>query len=231
MRNLKTLILLTVLVISLSSFSVGSGIEVISRDGNIYYSPDATRMIELTSTGMDIEPVLHPNGKWVYFVRAFKDIEKTYGDGILKHELWRMDIDGSNEKLLYEQTDSAIDTPEGYGYASIDNIRISPKGDRIYFEIAKWVTSNALMVMGADGEGIKELGPGNDTRIILSTRDTEKDYAGYIVTMQHRYFFFIGSYDWYWLYTPDWKEVGPLGADFEYFTEAWEIRYANDIGE
>ena len=145
----------------------------------------------------------------------------------MKEELWRIDIDGQNEKMLYRNTTAAIDHPSGYAYASLDNPQISPNGDKIYFETAMWVTSNALHVMDPDGSNVKMLGPGNETKIIASTMDSETDYSGYIVTNQHRYHLFGGSYDWYWLYTPSWKEVGPLGPNIEYFTGTWDIKYTD----
>ena len=53
--------------------------------------------------------------------------------------------------MLYRNSTDAIDHPSGYAYASIDNIQFSPKGDKVYFEIARWVTSAALNVMNPDG--------------------------------------------------------------------------------
>ena len=85
--------------------------------------------------------------------------------------------------------------------------------------------------MGPDEEEINVLGPGNNTRIVLSARtfdDREDSYEGYIVTCQHRYWFYGGSYDWYYLFTPDLKrEVAPLGDDVGYFNEAGDIKYTD----
>lgn len=92
------------------------------------------------------------------------------------------------------------------------------------------MTSAGLHVMDADGANEKLLGGGNDTKIILSAVDYDKkynDYRGCIVTNQHRYGWFGGAYDWYWLFTPDFKELGTLGDDFDYFTEMGEIKYTD----
>lgn len=237
---------LYVLIIFLcfSSFAFSknaSGDQVFEKNGNIVYVDSKGVAVGLTDSGRDFEPVLHPNGKWVYFVRSFEGELKgeVYypkngngpEDGILKMELWRIDIDGNNAKMLYQNKTAAIDHPSGYAYASLDNIQISPNGDRIYFETAHWVTSNALNVMDPDGSNVKMLGAGNETKIIASTMDSEKDYSGYIVTNQHRYYVFGPSYDWWWLYDPDWNEVGSLGPDFEIFTGNWDIKYTDGSEE
>ena len=212
--------------------------RVFTEDGNLYYSEDDKGRLQLTDSGRDQEPALHPDGKWVYFVRSFEGhfvdeqfypIEgKEPKDGMLKEELWRINVDGSNSKMLYQNTTAAIDHSSGYAYASLGNIQMSPKGDRIYFETAQWVTSAALHVMDPDGSNEKMLGGGNETKIILSTRIDSDKYEGYIVTNQHRHYLFGGSYNWYWLYDPDWNEIGPLGPDMDYFTGTWGIKYTDE---
>ena len=82
--------------------------------------------------------------------------------------------------------------------------------------------------MNTDGSGEKLLGGGNETKIVVSARENDPKYGtcrGYIVTSQHNYWWFGGSYDWWYLFTPDFKEVGPLGDDFDYFTEMGDIIY------
>ena len=212
--------------------------KITEKNGNIFYEDYAGTSIQLTDKGRDFEPILHPNGEWIYFVRSFEgELKNEAKDGkvpedvILKMELWRINVDGTDEKMLYQNSKAAIDHPSRYAYASLDNIQISPNGDKIYFETAQWVTSDALNVMDPDGSNVKMLGPGNDTKIVLSARtfdDGEKSYEGYIVTAQHRYWFYGGSYDWYYLFTPDLKkEIAPLGYDPAYFTDMGDIKYTD----
>jgi hypothetical protein len=229
------LFLLSILLLAIVQ-SVNAA-DVYEDSGNIYIKDQQELITKLTTNGTDIEPVLHPNNKWIYFIRALKgnlvdgvfypSESENLKDSIMKHELWRMDIDGQNAIMLYEQTDYAIYHPSGYGYASIDNIQMSPKGDKVYFEIAEWVTSNALMVMEPDGNNIRKLGPGNETKIIKYAYGDNPEYSGYIVTNQHRYFVFGGSYDWWWLYDTDWNEIGPAGDDIDSFTSEVGISYTD----
>lgn len=150
--------------------------------------------------------------------------------GILKDELWRVRTDGSQPEMLFQSQSSPIDDLDpDYRFARVGNIQFSPDGDKVYFEASEWVTSGALHVINPDGSGHNLLGGRNDTKIILSAHgyNEHKDLKGYIVTNQHRYGYFGGAYDWYWLYTPDWKEVDTLGDSLEYFTAIGEIKYTD----
>jgi len=232
----------TVIILVLFSFCVvAEAATVKEQDGNIVYMKEA-KTKQLTQSGRDREPVLHPKGEWVYFVRQAPGKwkgEKYYppkgfkaGDGILKEEIWRVKTDGTSETKLFQSAHAAIDGPDpDYSVATVSNIQFSPSGDKVYFEASEWVTSAALHVMDPDGAKEQMLGPGNDTRIVLSARtfdDREKSYEGYIVSAQHRYWFYGGSYDWYYLFTPDFKkEIAPLGDDPVYFTGMGDIKYVD----
>ena len=210
------------------------------KDRNIYYENNG-KTKQLTSLRRDKAPVLNPNGEWVYFIRTTPGKwvgEKYYPvkgevakDKLLKEELWRVRVDGVEATMLFHCNYTAIDGPDpDYAVASIHNIQFSPDGDKVYFETPNWVTAFALHVIKADGTGEKILGQGNETKIILSAREIDHKYGscrGFIVTSQHNYWWFGGSYDWFYLFTPDFKEVGLLGDDFDYFTGMGDIVYTD----
>ncbi len=227
-------------LISISFNAQAASVRV--ADGNILYVGDDGKTKQVTTSGRDEDPKLHPDGQWVYFVRDVEGKwvgEKFYPpkgaeikDGLLKQELWRVKKDGTGATMLFRSEHAAIDGPDpDYAVATVGNIQFSPSGDKVYFETSEWVTSAALHMMNADGTQETMLGPGNDTKIVLSARtfeDREKSYEGYIVTDQHRYWFYGGSYDWYYLFTPDLKkEIAPLGDDPAYFTEMGDIKYTD----
>lgn len=233
---MKKLIICCLLVLC----GTGEAASVYTKDDNIFYENEgATKQI--TFLGRDDGAKLHPGGEWIYFIREVDGKwvgEKYYPpqgasikDGLLKQELWRVKKDGSDAVMLYRSEHAAIDGPDpDYTIATVGNIQFSPPGDKVYFETSEWVTSAALHVMNADGSQEKLLGGGNDTRIVLSARDEDhkyNNYRGYIVTSQHRYWLFGGSYDWFWMFTPDFKEVGPLGEDIAYFTEIGDIKFTD----
>lgn len=233
----------TVIFISLFvafTFSDAYAASVSVKDRNIFYESNG-KTKQLTSLGRDAKPALNPNGEWVYFVRQSQGKwvgEKYYPakgeiieDGLLKEELWRIRIDGTEAALLFRNNYTASDGPDpDYAVAGIENIQFSPDGDKVYFETLHWVTSCALHVMNPDGSDEKMLGPGNETKIVISAREVDPKYGscrGCIVTAQHNYWWFGGSYDWWYLFTPDFKEIGPLGDDFNYFAEMGEIKYTD----
>lgn len=238
---ISILFCLVPIILLAGEFQIGESEAIaFEHSGNIFYIDKSGEETQLTSTGRDRDPAIHPNGKWIYFIRTFEGqfvgekyypvTNKAISPVVLCEELWCINTDGSNARMLYKsQIDDAISTLDSdYMVATINNIQFSPSGDKVYFEASRWVTSAALHVMKPDGTDEKLLGPGNDTKIVLSTDRSDQDYSGYIVTNQHRYWLFGGSYDWYWLYDPDWNEIGPLGPDFEYFTNMSNIKYTDN---
>lgn len=194
------------------------------KDGNVFYESKGLEK-QITSSGRVEEARLHPNGEWIYFVREDKQEKEKF----IYFELWRVNVDGTNSEKLFRNTISQT-VGDGYDQAWIGNIQFSPLGDKVYFEASQWATSAGLHVINPEGTDEKLLGGGNDTRIILEAREVDEEHGnlkGYIVTNQHRYWWFGGSYDWYWLFTPDFKEVGPLGDDLAYFTQIGEIKYTD----
>lgn len=238
--NVMRLVLLASFVILLFCPSAYAA-TVYVKEGNVFFEDDG-KVSQITSSGRDEKAILNPSGTWICFVRNLYQCDKDkctplkgvdVKDGNLKQELWRVKTNGQNAAMLFLSKESAgvVGDNQSYSFASIENIQFSPSGDKVYFETPNWVTSAGLHVMNADGSGEKLLGAGNDTKIILSSSgvDSEKHngYQGYIVTDQHRYWYFGGSYDWYYLFTPDFKEVGPLGDDPNSFTDIGQLRYTD----
>ena len=242
-KNMKIICLLAVLIIIFSSFA--NAASVYEKNGSAFYKGDDGKIKQLTQSDCDRSPVLNPKGDWVYFIHSYegKWVEEkyyppkgvVYKDGLLKEEIWRVKIAGTEGTMLFrnDHEDGAQVDADNIT-ASVSNIQFSPDGDKVYFETPEWPTSDELHVMDVDGKNERVLGAGNNTKIVLSARtfdDREKSYKGYIVTAQHRYFFYGGSYDWFYLFTPDLKkEIAPLGEDPSYFNDVGEIKYTDHSG-
>lgn len=203
--------------------------------GNIVYVSADGHRPRLTDSGRDRKPALHPGGEWVYFVRSFEgrfDEEKYIpptdkqapAGKMLQEELWRVRKTGAEAQMLYRH-DIAGPCPDAeHEIASIDNIQFSPDGKRIYFEATRGATSSDLWVMDEDGKNRRALGCANGTRIVQSS--TGGDYRGFIVTSQHRYFVFGGSYDWYYLFTPGMeKQIGSIGENLKEAVESKAVTF------
>ena len=50
--------------------------------------------------------------------------------------------------------------------------------------------------------------PANEFKIV-----SKGENKSYLIVNQHRYFIGGGSYDWYWLISPEGHEEGPLGPE------------------
>ena len=224
---MKKIFLLALFLISFSFFA--NAASVYEKKGNVYYVGEDKKVKQLTFSGLDCEPVLNPKGKWVYYIHSYPGKwvgEKYYPpkgqkvkQKLLKEEIWRIRIDGTKTTRLFRnEHEDASQMDEEYSTASVSNIQFSPDGDRVYFETPQWVTESGLHVMDANGKHQKLLGDGSGVKIILSSKtidEKNKDYRGYIVASKHRYYVFGPSYDLFYLMTPDYKEVGPIGEDWK----------------
>ena len=75
-----------------------------------------------------------------------------------------------------------------------------------------WAVSGAIHVVDTTNRKERYLLPGSEVKVVPSG-----EYKDCLLVLQHRYFLGGGSYDWYWLFRPDGKEVGPVGETTENF--------------
>jgi hypothetical protein len=89
------------------------------------------------------------------------------------------------------------------------NTQFNAMGTLLYFETPAWATSGAIHVLDMATGKERLFMPGNGVEVLATCKD--KRYRDDVIVSQHRYFVFSGSYDWSFLFTPEGKEVGPLG--------------------
>jgi hypothetical protein len=193
-------------VIAPSSFA-----SVFVKAGNIYYS-QGDKDIQLTSTNHDDAPILSPDKKLIAFIRTghqiipqkcrdFADISSKYGN-----QIWIYNLANNTERLLVDNNFSCNKPKERM--VDPQQLNFSPNGKILYFVTSAWVVSGAAHAINVDGTNYHYIQPANTLEVI-----TSGDYRGYLALQQHRYFIGGGSYDWFWLFTPDGKEIGPLGEE------------------
>jgi len=203
---------------------------VFARDGNIYYFCGMKEVIRLTASGKDRGPVLSQDGKKVVFLRkSDREAHGEHGDdsgsAILADQIWIVDIDGENAKILVRDRnpdDRGHDKWRGedvIAHIEDDTLQFSPDGKRLYFISSAWVTAGALHSVNVDGTDERFIASANTLKVI-----GKGEYTGCVIVSQHRYFLTGGSYDWYYVFTPEGKEIGPLGDDLD--AVDWEFLYA-----
>ncbi len=181
------------------------GPKVFSEKGNIYYSEDGENKVQLTKSGEDREPVLSPDGEAVVFIRKTKDG---------KDELWLINLDAGKQELLVKKiTYPSKGGSEKKPLSSImtDGIQFSPDSKTVYFVSMDFVTSGGIHTVEIKSKKERYLTDGYELHVVPDGK-----YKGYLIFCKHRYFMSAGSYDFWWLYTPEGKEVQPVGDEAEY---------------
>jgi len=217
--------LVLTILICLISLAV-SAEQVFEQEGSIYFIDKDGRETQLTSFGVDRAPILSPDRKAVAFIR--KSDEEAYlavgaeedytPEGLLADQVWIVNIDDKQERMLVKNRRPDPDNSKGDGVteelkktiAHIDgeSLQFSPDGKRIYFITSAWVTSGAVHCVNTNGTDEHFVIASNSLMVIDKGR-----YKGHLIVRQHNYFLGAGSYDWLWMFTPEGKKVGPIGVE------------------
>jgi hypothetical protein len=198
--------------------------SVTLQDGNVFYRASASEAPrQLTRTGLDRDAVLSPDGRTIAFIRG------TPGDSVdvvagpeEATSLWTLGVNGAGERMHVTGRTAEV---AGQMLAALKAPRFSPDGRRIYFLSRAWATSDAVHVLDLSTGSERFLVAGNSLDVVPSG-----EYAGFLMVSQHRYFLAGGSYDWYWLFSPDGEEVDPIGED-ESALDAFRGRFVEAEGQ
>jgi hypothetical protein len=185
--------------------------RVFSDAGSIFIER-AGGTTKLTGSEMDVDPVLSPNGAFVVYTRQGRGRSRRHYEPDQfcpteprPDELRRINVDGSDDRVLLKGRGGA---PERQ-LCDFKNKQFSSDGRRLYFLTPGWAASKALHVYDTRAGEEHFLLPTNDVLVLSFCANRYKDH---LVVEQHRYFFFGGSYDWYWLYDPAGKQqLGAIG--------------------
>ena len=185
--------------------------KVFAEHGNVYYVA-SDKTVQITHTGKDKNPSLSPDNKTIAFVRTSdilvpkSCVHFAFTSDDYANQVWIYDIATKKEKLLVknnflcDKLEEVIVDPE--------DLQFSPNSKILYFTTSAWVTSGALHAANVDGTNLRYLAPANSYQVVYNGK-----YKNRLIIQQHRYFSTTGegSYDWYWLYTLQGKQIKTLG--------------------
>ena len=198
--NLIVLVLLTFLAFAAPALAQQGEVgRLLLQNGQVFL------LRPLTRSGSESDAVLAPGGKAAYFVRSATDTEPPDRFDCAANEIMAVDTTGAAPRVLL--TFKGSDEPErnlrGFG-----GLTLSPDGRTLYFNTTAWATSGALHAL--------DLVTGKE-RFITSSNGffvaTRQPYAGNLVVVKHKYHPTSGSYDHWWLVTPDGKEIRDVAPD------------------
>ncbi len=182
--------------------------------GDVYYADSAGHRTRLTGEGKDSDPCLDPAGRRIAYVHRAPGKMVSSGAGEAQPtELRVMDADGKNQEVLVRSAEGK--KPEDI-LADFASPTWSPDGRTIYFSSAAWATSGAIHACDLKKKTVRFVLAGNNPLVVPAG-----EYKGDLLVQQHRYFLGGGSFDWFWLFTPDGKEVGPVGETTDNFREMY----------
>jgi hypothetical protein len=212
MNFIKVIIGVLALFAAHNSFADQASPTVFAQQGKIYISDNGANRTQLTKSGNDSSPVLSPNHKIVAFLRKGAQLVPKDCDILLStngpygNEIWVYDLDSKSERLLVKNNFSCGVSEEKIIDPS--HLQFSPDNTILYFLTSAWATSLALHAVNLDGSNLHYIIPANSIEVVM-----RGEYKGYLIVQQHRYFIGGGSYDWYWLFTPQGKEKDVFGDE------------------
>jgi hypothetical protein len=188
-----------------------AGPQVYSDAGNIVIERNGAKT-KLTSSEMDVDPVLSPNGSVIVYTRQGRgrsvhgyDVSQVCTIDPRPDELRQINADGTGDKLLLKGQKG--DPNEQL--CDFKSKQFSSDGRRLYFLTPGSDSSGALHVFDMHSGDDRFVIAANDLVVLNFCPNKYKDD---LVVLQRRDFLLGGNYNWYWLYdSTGKKELGPLG--------------------
>ena len=208
---MKERLALICLSVSVGFSPVVACAELLEEEGNILLIMENGERRQITATGLDYDPCLSPHGKKIVFVR--KRLKSGNEADVEGNDIWIIDTDGENEKKIVEGRENS---DKRMLSAGLHSPVFSSDGGRIYFMSRGRMITDAIHVVDLDDLSTQFVTFGNSLKIIH-----QGEYKDHLIVSKHKYFIGGGSYDWYWLLTPDADEVGPIGPS----TKDFNLRY------
>jgi len=204
--------------------------KTFSKKGNVYLEAQKGEILQLTKIGKDRGPKLSPDKTKVVFLRKTKkrahhplDLPEFTDEMRTADEVFVYDLKDKKERVIFEggMCDKINEEVPVHIFYWDFFAEFSSDSQKIYFLVPCAVTSSSVIEINIDGSGGRFVCHGNAVYVIK-----KGEYKDNLIVEKHKYFMVgaPGSYDWYWIVSPDGKEIGPLGErsripkeEMEYF--------------
>lgn len=172
--------------------------KTFEKKGNIYIQYDNAETKQLTSKGIDSQPILSSDKSFVIYLRTIKNTSKVEeGDEVIDEtKIIQYDFKTSLEKVLVQgcRKDGKGSSPIAYadsdnypftGLCNISLILLSPDNRRVYFQTTAWAVANAIHYYNIPANKIGFCHSGDlegilpDGNLKISITDTEKNKGRY----------------------------------------------------
>jgi Tol biopolymer transport system component len=193
---------------SVSAPMVGRS-QALARDGNISVMRSDGSRLQVTSSGEDSEPDLSADGSKVVFVRSI---------GANRSEIWVAPVTGSAQARVIV---SSPVQAGGRQFGILLAPMFSPDSKVIYFLVPFAATTQAILSVPLADSPVKP----RFVAAALTFRVVQGgEYRGDLVAQIRKAKLAPGYYDWYWLLSPDGKELGVVGENEDDVTRFMELQ-------
>jgi hypothetical protein len=178
-------------------------------DGNIVFIAGNGTTIPLTMGGSFAQPSLSPDGKLAVFLRNAGLVDDPIAPWpnakTQKTEIWVADTAVPNSGHAVFTGGVRRDNREFFAFESP---RFSPDDRYIYFLIREAVVTSGLVRLEIASGRVDYIVTALNFQVVSAGK-----YRGDLVVQRRKAKLASGFYEWYWLLTPDGKEVGIVGQD------------------
>jgi hypothetical protein len=184
--------------------------SVSAKDGNIYFTREDGRTLQITVSGLDSDPHVSSDQSLVVFVRRTPSLRIDTGLGETdENELWiaeTSDIPAPRRVLVGHA--GSFQVNPNLVLAGFSSPQFSPDSKQIYFEAQTWATSSSFRVLDLNSGNVRYLYNGGGIEVLQKGK-----YAGFLIALKEIPSVTPGRVFRYWLLDPDGKDIGEIGEN------------------
>jgi len=170
--------------------------RAVDQNGNIFVVRSDGSLLQITSSAVDSQPDLAPDGTKVVFVRKANASAS---------EFWIASVETGVSALALVKSPLEMN---GRKFKQVFTPKFSPDGAAVYFLIPYAATTQAILKVSIAKPEPQFIVSALNFRVVPAGQ-----YRGDLVAQIRKPKLAPGYYEWYWLLTPEGKEVGVVGQD------------------